>query len=1288
MSRPWLMALFGLFWLGLPLLTKAQTPDGVTVAGGLPSAATQFDYASGVYVDGLGNVYVSDESNHRIQKWEPGATQGITVAGGNGEGSGANQLSYPHGVFVDGAGNTYVVDRYNNRIQKFPPNSTSATSGTTVAGGNGAGSGANQLNRPLGIYVDGTDNLYVSDADNHRIQKFPPNSTSATAGTTVAGGNGAGSGDNQLEDPSGVYVDGAGNIYVADTDNTRIQKFSPNSTSATSGTTVAGGNGNGSEDIQLDRPYGVWVDGQGTIYVADSGNDRIQMFPPNSTSATAGTTVAGGNGEGGGANQFDFPEGLFVDGAGNIYVADAVNSRIQKWAPGATQGTTVAGTLWTYPEDLFVDGGGSIYVADSYYYRIQKWAPGATQGINVAGDNSYNGSGATQLNNPQGVFVDGQGYVYVADSRNHRIQKFPPNSTLATEGITVAGGNGQGRGGTQLDFPRDVFVDGQGYIYVADRRNHRIQKFPPNSTSATEGITVAGGNGQGSGANQFTSPYGVFVDGAGNIYVADYGNARIQKFPPSSTSATSGTTVAGGNDYGSGASQLATPSGVYVDGAGNVYVADAGNDRIQKWAPGATQGITVAGGNGYGSGANQFKSPSGVVVDGQGYVYVADSRNYRIQKFPPLPATVTELAVTPNPVCAGQPLTFTASVGNVTGSYSYTLTNGTSTTTGTSSTTAFSQNLTASGQGAQTYTLTIGTTGGSTTASVGVTVNALPAPAITNLASSFCKDASAVTLTGTPVEGGVFTVDGTTATSFNPTSLSVGTHTVRYTVTTNGCSGSTEQTVTINALPTAQITNLASSFCKNASAVTLTGTPPEGGVFTVDGQSATLFSPTSLSVGTHTVRYTVTTNGCSAYSEQSVEINALPAPAITNLASSFCKDAQAVTLTGTPTEGGVFTIDGQNTSQLNPANLTVGNHTIRYTVTTNGCSAYSEQSVEIKALPVPAITNLASSFCKDASAVTLTGTPVEGGVFTVDGTTATSFNPTSLSVGTHTVRYTVTADGCSAYSEQTVTIETVPSAGLTNTGPLSATNTTVTLTATGGSSYSFSAGAAQQGGGAMATVTTPGVYSVTATSNGCSSTASTTVTGGVSSLTVCRGGTAVISVAVSGSPVKYEWYKNSLSTPKIMETPQLFRGTATSSLTLINAQSNTQGDFYLKVTDRSNSVVVYGPYRLVVDASCRAREGAAVEPEVALQVELAPNPLQQDRLRAVVRGAEGRLLQVELVDLQGHSVRQQRWPQAEAEQVIDWDMQSQGDGVYLLQVVSEAGQGLPAQRRSVKVIKL
>ncbi|GAB3548769.1 T9SS type A sorting domain-containing protein [Spirosoma fluminis] len=376
----------------------------------------------------------------------------------------------------------------------------------------------------------------------------------------------------------------------------------------------------------------------------------------------------------------------------------------------------------------------------------------------------------------------------------------------------------------------------------------------------------------------------------------------------------------------------------------------------------------------------------------------------------------------------------------------------------------------------------------------------------------------------------------------------------------------------------------------------------------------------------------------------------------------------------------VITGPGNQSYSANTATVSQpGEYTLTAT-RNNGCSTTRTVTVESNTTAPEnvTLTNNGPLTCTNTSVQLTAASSTTGVTYGLVGPEGFSASGPTVSVnrpGTYTLTATG-ANGCTAV--QTTTVESNTTAPqnvtLTNSGPLSFTNSSVTLTATEGAgySYNFSPNAAQQGSSNKATVNTAGVYSVTVTrqDNGCTATASTTVLGG-NNPTVCRGGTAIINVAVEGDPVKYEWYKNSLTTPKIMETPQLFRGTATSSLTLINAQSNTQGNFYLKVTDRSNLVKIYGPFRLTVDASCRAREIAQLE--TPLQVELAPNPIQQDRLRAVVRGAESHSLQVELVDLSGKPIRQQRWQQADAQQVIDWEMQGQSSGLYLLQVVSEAG---------------
>jgi len=283
---------------------------------------------------------------------------------------------------------------------------------------------------------------------------------------------------------------------------------------------------------------------------------------------------------------------------------------------------------------------GALVIGNAEYTNVVTVA-----GDNVAGEDY--GSGATQLRGPGKVVLDAAGNLYVADSRNYRVQRFASGcvntETSKCAGVTVAGDNGYSLGATDLYEPGGVALDAAGNLYVADTFNHRVQKFVSGcvntETSKCAGVTVAGGNGYGLGATQLTEPYGVAVDSAGNVFVADTYNHRVQKFASgcvsTSTSKCAGVTVAGGNLAGSAANQLNWPHGVALDAAGNLYVADTFNNRVQRWAPGATAGVTVASGDGYGSTANWPFDPRGLAVDSNLNLYVVDDDNNRVQKWSP-----------------------------------------------------------------------------------------------------------------------------------------------------------------------------------------------------------------------------------------------------------------------------------------------------------------------------------------------------------------------------------------------------------------------------------------------------------------------------------------------------------------------------------------------------------------------------------------------------------------------------------------------------------------------------
>ncbi len=295
-------------------------------------------------------------------------------------------------------------------------------------------------------------------------------------GITVAGNKEgySGSGPMYLNYPYGMCLDAAGNVYVADYSNNRIQKWAP---SATYGITVAGsGAGDaGSDSMHLSNPADVYVDASGNIYVADFNNNRIQKWAPG---ATYGITVAGSESgaSGSDAYHFDGPDGIVLDANNNMYVTDQNNNRVQKWASGANYGTTLASNL-NYPDKLCLDANNNLYISNTHDNNIQEWKPGASSGITVAGDASgSSGTSSSLLWNPEGVYVDECGNLFVGDNFNDRVQKYSPG---AGSGVTVAGDKNGNSGSDSLHLYHTaaVVLDKYGDIYVLDILNNRVQKY-------------------------------------------------------------------------------------------------------------------------------------------------------------------------------------------------------------------------------------------------------------------------------------------------------------------------------------------------------------------------------------------------------------------------------------------------------------------------------------------------------------------------------------------------------------------------------------------------------------------------------------------------------------------------------------------------------------------------------------------------------------------------------------------------------------------------------------------
>ncbi len=339
---------------------------------------------------------------------------------------------------------------------------TIAGNGSQAFFGDGGPAANAGLNHPRGLAVDSSGNVYISDVDNRRIRRVTPSGMISTvAGNGMPGNSGDGglAVNASLSDVTGLALDAAGNLYIADAGNRRVRKVTPGGIISTvAGTGVEGFSGDGgpATNAQLNRPTSVIVSA-GNLYIADSSNQRLRRVSSDGTITTlAGNGVAGFSGDGGPATSASlrFPLGMAMDILGNLYFADGDNNRVRRISPGGVI-TTVAGN------------GAGRFAGDQ--------GPATSASLNI----------------PEDVAVDGAGNLLIADAGNNRVRKVNSSgviSTVAGTGVDGFSGDGGPAAQAMLSFPWGLTTNAAGSVYIADRVNHRVRMV---SVSLTGGPSLA-----------------------------------------------------------------------------------------------------------------------------------------------------------------------------------------------------------------------------------------------------------------------------------------------------------------------------------------------------------------------------------------------------------------------------------------------------------------------------------------------------------------------------------------------------------------------------------------------------------------------------------------------------------------------------------------------------------------------------------------------------------------------------------------------------------------------------
>jgi sugar lactone lactonase YvrE len=651
--------------------------------GGAATNASLYD-PEGVAFDASDNLYIADDVNFRIRKVD---TNGIitTVAGNgtngySGDGGTATNASLydPRDVAFDSFGNLFIVDTSNNRIRKVDTNGII----TTVAGNSGIGFYGDggvatnaSLYYPFGIAFDASGNLYIADSYNNRIRKVDTNgiiTTVAGNGSATYAGDGGVATNASLNYPDGIAFDAFGNLYIADSDNNRIRKVDTNGII----TTVAGksgsgysGDGGAATNANLYFPYRVTFDAYGKLYIAD--NFRIRMVDTNGLITTvAGNGTFGYSGDGNVAANAPLyqGQGMTVDSAGNLYIADHYNNRIRKvFAYPAGLSTLTLASITTNNignYSVIISSAVGSVTSSVAVLCMPPFITGQPVSQPAAVGSSPTFSAAAAGSEPFGYDWYFAGTNLIQSSTN-RTLTLPNVSTTNAGNYMVVITNSYGSVTSQVatlkvGFPPTVTTQSvsqtnlpgttASFSVAVNGTGPFTYQWQFNGTNLPNNIitTVAGGrigySGDGGAATNASLyfPVGVAFDAPGNLFIADQYNNRIRRVDTNGIITTVAGKRGGGSYSGDGGAatnaSLNYPTGVAFDAFGNLFIADQYNYRIRRVD---TNGIitTVAGksGSGYsgdGSAATNasLNYPTGVAFDSFGNLYIADPYNNRIRR--------------------------------------------------------------------------------------------------------------------------------------------------------------------------------------------------------------------------------------------------------------------------------------------------------------------------------------------------------------------------------------------------------------------------------------------------------------------------------------------------------------------------------------------------------------------------------------------------------------------------------------------------------------------------------